>query len=277
MFVDHPSYHRPKNPYGDTRGAFGDNQGVDAKPRALFVFGDSYADTRNHSPYAPILNRPWKLPYGSTWPREGSGRYSDGKIFTNFFTEYLGFPAAPMTARMAKGKKQYDDSMHGINFSYGGSGIQMIESGFLSKDLIVESMVLFVVCGNDYTAYGDKHPNDEGILDFVPSVASKIDGSLKAFQALGVKKISITKMLPYGCYPKITSKVNYISSNASKNARTILHNKLITDYVTAFKELHPDIEVMMLDFQQAFELSFQGNYDTDDLLLSDNLGFQRRV
>ncbi|KAH7285751.1 hypothetical protein KP509_33G043900 [Ceratopteris richardii] len=201
-----------------------------------------------------------------------------------------------MTARMAKGKKQYDDSMHGINFAYGGSGMfstfgplidpvhlqikqfsQMIESGFLSKDLIAESMVLFVVCGNDYTAYGDKHPNDEGILDFVPSVASEIDGSLKAFQALGVKKISITKMLPYGCYPKITSKVNYISCNASENARTILHNKLITDYVTAFKELHPDIEVMMLDFQQAFELSFQGHYDTDDLLLSDNLGFQRRV
>ncbi|KAH7279454.1 hypothetical protein KP509_37G020200 [Ceratopteris richardii] len=243
-------------------------------PRALFVFGDSYADTGNHSPYVPILNKPWKLPYGITWPGEGSGRYSDGKIFTDFFAEYLGFLAAPMTGRMAKGKKQYDDSMHGINFTYGGSGMvstfgplidPMIESGFLSKDLIAESMVLFVVCGNDYTAYGDKHPNDEGILDFVPSVASEIDGSLKAFQALAVKKISITKMLPYGCYPKITSKVNYISCNASENARTILHNKLITDYV------------MMLDFQQAFELSFQGHYDTDDLLLSDNLGFQRRV
>ncbi|KAF6146064.1 hypothetical protein GIB67_033423 [Kingdonia uniflora] len=26
VFVDHPSYHRPGNPYGDTRGAYGDNQ-----------------------------------------------------------------------------------------------------------------------------------------------------------------------------------------------------------------------------------------------------------
>eukprot|EP00245_Coleochaete_scutata_P010037 TRINITY_DN344_c0_g1_i1.p1 TRINITY_DN344_c0_g1~~TRINITY_DN344_c0_g1_i1.p1 ORF type:complete len:711 (+),score=138.83 TRINITY_DN344_c0_g1_i1:151-2283(+) len=26
VFVDHPSYHRPGNPYGDTRGTFGDNQ-----------------------------------------------------------------------------------------------------------------------------------------------------------------------------------------------------------------------------------------------------------
>lgn len=26
VFVDHPSYHRPGTPYGDTRGAFGDNQ-----------------------------------------------------------------------------------------------------------------------------------------------------------------------------------------------------------------------------------------------------------
>lgn len=26
VFVDHPSYHRPGTPYGDTRGAYGDNQ-----------------------------------------------------------------------------------------------------------------------------------------------------------------------------------------------------------------------------------------------------------
>lgn len=26
VFVDHPSYHRPGNPYGDANGAFSDNQ-----------------------------------------------------------------------------------------------------------------------------------------------------------------------------------------------------------------------------------------------------------
>ena len=26
VFVDHPCYHRPGNPYGDMYGAFGDNQ-----------------------------------------------------------------------------------------------------------------------------------------------------------------------------------------------------------------------------------------------------------
>lgn len=26
VFVDHPSFHRPGNPYGDIYGAFGDNQ-----------------------------------------------------------------------------------------------------------------------------------------------------------------------------------------------------------------------------------------------------------
>ncbi|MCO5568907.1 hypothetical protein L7F22_022609 [Adiantum nelumboides] len=153
---------------------------VDARPRALFVFGDSYADTGNHSPYVPVLNRPFKLPYGSTWPGEGTGRYSDGKVFTDFFAEYLGFPSAPMTYRIAKGKKQYEEGMHGINFAYGGSGMfstfgpiiprmnaqiqqfrDLIVNRFLTKDLIAESMILFVVCGNDYTAYGDNHPNDE--------------------------------------------------------------------------------------------------------------------
>lgn len=270
-------------------------RGLDARPRALFVFGDSYADTGNHSPYVPILNRPWKSPYGSTWPGDGTGRYSDGKVFTDFFAEYLGFPSAPMTERMAKGKKEYDEGMHGINFAYGGSGMfstfgpliprvnsqiqqfrEFIESGFLAKDLIAASMILFVVCGNDYTAYGDSHPNDEGILDFVPDVASEIDGTLKAFYELGARKLSVTKMLPYGCYPKITSKVNYSSCNASENARTILHNKLLTDHVAAFKALHSDVEITFLDFQQAFEMAFQGHYDQADLLNEDST-FQRNI
>eukprot|EP00250_Pteridium_aquilinum_P006092 c16075_g1_i1 orf=300-1358(+) len=270
-------------------------RGLGAKPRALFVFGDSYADTGNHNPYVPILNRPWKSPYGKTWPGEGTGRYSDGKVFTDYFAEYLGLPSAPITARMAKGKKEYEEGMNGINFAYGGSGMfstfgpiiprvnsqiqqfrDLLQSGFLSKDLIATSMILFVVCGNDYTAYGDNHPNDEGILDFVPDVASEIDGTLKAFYELGARKISVTKMLPYGCYPKVTSKINYSRCNASQNARTILHNKLLTNHVAEFKALHSDVEIVMLDFQQAFEMAFEGHYDEVDLLNVDS-SFQRRI
>lgn len=45
----------------------------------LFVFGDSYVDTGNY------LNSPsYKPPYGMTFPGKPSGRFSDGRILTDY-------------------------------------------------------------------------------------------------------------------------------------------------------------------------------------------------
>lgn len=58
----------------------------DSKPKKLFVFGDSYADTGNivksHSPS-------WKKPYGFTFPGKPAGRFSDGRILTDFIGNYV--------------------------------------------------------------------------------------------------------------------------------------------------------------------------------------------
>ena len=59
---------------------------------ALFVFGDSYADTGNHDKLDSRINligeannRPWREPYGMTWPRSPFGRYSNGRVFTDVY------------------------------------------------------------------------------------------------------------------------------------------------------------------------------------------------
>lgn len=48
----------------------------------LFVFGDSYADTGNVDPrgFAPS----WKQPYGVTFPGKPAGRFSDGRVLTDY-------------------------------------------------------------------------------------------------------------------------------------------------------------------------------------------------
>lgn len=55
---------------------------LQAKPDALFVFGDSYADTGNRNKSDPLTSQPWQYPYGITW---GSGRFSDGRVSTDYF------------------------------------------------------------------------------------------------------------------------------------------------------------------------------------------------
>ncbi|PNX79552.1 GDSL esterase/lipase [Trifolium pratense] len=45
----------------------------------LFVFGDSYVDTGN------FLDSPsYKAPYGITFPGKPAGRFSDGRVLTDY-------------------------------------------------------------------------------------------------------------------------------------------------------------------------------------------------
>lgn len=53
------------------------------RPTKLFVFGDSYADTGN---VRKSLANSWKEPYGTTFPGKPAGRFSDGRVLT----DYLG-------------------------------------------------------------------------------------------------------------------------------------------------------------------------------------------
>lgn len=51
--------------------------------RKLFVFGDSYADTGNSKKASAVS---WKAPYGITFPGKPAGRFSNGRVLT----DYLG-------------------------------------------------------------------------------------------------------------------------------------------------------------------------------------------
>ncbi|KAL8143524.1 hypothetical protein V2J09_016556 [Rumex salicifolius] len=78
VFVDHPSYHRPGNPYGDTFGAFGDNQfrfallchaACEAPlvlPLGGFNYGDKCLFVVNdwHAGLVPVLLAAKYRPYG---------------------------------------------------------------------------------------------------------------------------------------------------------------------------------------------------------------------
>jgi hypothetical protein len=66
-----------------------------ADQKLFFVFGDSYADTGNLPKSGPHLGSSWLNPYGITWPHYPDGRFSDGKLQTDFY-----------------GKKDYNPSLN---------------------------------------------------------------------------------------------------------------------------------------------------------------------
>ncbi|KAK8546278.1 hypothetical protein V6N13_067504 [Hibiscus sabdariffa] len=56
--------------------------------KRMFVFGDSYADTGNNR---IALAAAWKYPYGITFPGKPAGRFSDGRVSTDFIGKLLYF------------------------------------------------------------------------------------------------------------------------------------------------------------------------------------------
>lgn len=58
----------------------------DFRPSKLFVFGDSYADTGNNKKSEA---NSWKYPYGITFPGKPAGRFSDGRVLTDYLGVFL--------------------------------------------------------------------------------------------------------------------------------------------------------------------------------------------
>ncbi|KAD2804705.1 hypothetical protein E3N88_38082 [Mikania micrantha] len=115
----------------------------------LFVFGDSYVDTGN---WPKSYGGSWQQPYGITFPRSPSGRFSDGRVLTDYIgalvlnvlllmlmqitvvfvvLERPGYypesspilgTKSPITYRRWKsGEKK--SVKYGMNFAYGGTGV----------------------------------------------------------------------------------------------------------------------------------------------------------
>ncbi|XP_059076592.1 GDSL esterase/lipase At3g09930 [Cryptomeria japonica] len=180
-------------------------RGIADKAQALFVFGDSFADTGNRNPYNQTVNEPWRRPYGLTWPGYPAGRYSSGKIQTDFWGDILGLPV-PIAYELFRShdcKATAKKIRRGVNFAVGGSGIfqaygfitvaQQVKQfkkliagshGFDSRKLS-RSVVLISVAGNDYGAFlSSRNGSIEGVTDLVkPVVSGIIDGVKELYES----------------------------------------------------------------------------------------------
>ncbi|KAF7148424.1 hypothetical protein RHSIM_Rhsim03G0077900 [Rhododendron simsii] len=138
------------------------------RPTTLFVFGDSYADTGNNRKSEA---NSWKVPYGITFPGKPAGRFSDGRVLTDYLAKYLGLksPIPYRWRKYAPNRLRY-----GINFAYGGTGVfktlvmdpnmttqidffqNLINESVYSKGDLQSSLALLSIAGNDYGAFLSK-------------------------------------------------------------------------------------------------------------------------
>ncbi|TKY64212.1 GDSL esterase/lipase 5 [Spatholobus suberectus] len=87
--------------------------------RALFIFGDSIYDPGNNDYInATTFFQANFPPYGETFFKYPSGRFSDGRVIPDFIAEYAELPLIPPYLHPG----YHDQYIYGVNFASAGAG-----------------------------------------------------------------------------------------------------------------------------------------------------------
>ncbi|EOA19422.1 hypothetical protein CARUB_v10001293mg [Capsella rubella] len=232
----------------------------------LFVFGDSYVDTGNIKKQEAVV--PWAVPYGNTFPGTPSGRFSDGRVSTDYLAKVLKIKS-PIPYQF-KDHAGHDQLQYGMNFAIGGTGVfettssnfnmtyqinlfeQLIGDVYSPSDLS-SSLALVSVAGNDYLTYVAKHGINIGIIQSMTQVIHQTKVNMRRIHALGVKKVAIPLLQPLGCLPFFAKDQK---CNPNINTLVFVHNSALREVVANLNKETKQSAFMVIDYYNAFLTAF---------------------
>lgn len=257
----------------------------------VFSFGDSLADTGNfpflygNDSREPALRRP----YGETFFRRATGRFSDGRLIVDFIADTMGLPFV----RPYLSGGSVEDFAYGANFAVGGAmalssdffrgrGVPMGDRMHLGIEMKWFRNLLDLLCpvdradcrglmnkslflvgeigGNDYNIPLLSRVPFEKIRTFTPSVVAKISSTITELIGLGAKTLVVPGNLPIGCIPnylmifKSDKKEDYEPETGClrwMNEFSQYHNKLLVDELEKLRKLHLGVSLIYADYYGA--------------------------
>ncbi|KAL6559215.1 hypothetical protein OROHE_006584 [Orobanche hederae] len=244
------------------------------RPTKLFVFGDSYADTGN---VRKSLANSWNEPYGTTFPGKPAGRFSDGRVLTDYLAKFLGLKSPLAYEWMKLGGEKM---RNGLNFAYGGSGVfntllevlpnmttqidlfeNLMNQSIYTKRDLESSLVLVCLSGNDYATYVVGDDSRQGLQSFIPLVISQLIVNLKRIHGLGATTIAVTALQPLGCLPGMTRTSLFRHCNDTQNSLVNYHNRLLQQYVAKLNNETESSTFFILDLFTSFTTVLQQKGD----------------
>nr|XP_043613698.1 GDSL esterase/lipase At5g03610-like [Erigeron canadensis] len=231
----------------------------------LFVFGDSYADTGN---WPKSYGGSWQEPYGITFPGSPSGRFSDGRVLTDYIAGVLGTKSPITYGGWKSGEKK--SIKYGMNFAYGGTGVfdtfvnqpnmttqidyfqQFVKQ---KQDLLINSssIAILSLAGNDYATYFTSNHTLQELPGLTRSIIDQLVSNVKRIHELGVQKIAITGMEPLGCLPQFTASTSYQNCSGTENSVAEFHNQVLAESIRNLNNQTGDKSLfVILDLYKAF-------------------------
>ncbi|KAG6554956.1 hypothetical protein Mapa_003541 [Marchantia paleacea] len=220
---------------------------------AIFVFGDSVLDAGTNSHFPSLLQANFK-PYGSQYFGKPTGRFTNGRIYADFFAEKIGL-AFPEPYLKRKGRWSV---MQGVNYASAGSGIfrasnleskviplpdqilqfaqtktsieQTLKSTAAAKVLFSKSFFLINMGGNDLVTYlfNPSLP----IRDYLRNMMDGLEDAVRQLHNAGGRKFMLLGIGPVGCVPAILANSGVEDGTCLESV-----NDLTKSYNAALEEL----------------------------------------
>ncbi|KAK3410655.1 hypothetical protein EUGRSUZ_J02601 [Eucalyptus grandis] len=195
---------------------------------ALFAFGDSYLDPGNNNYInTTALDQANFWPYGETYFKFPTGRFSDGRLVSDFIAEYAGLPLIP--PYLQPGVRNW---RHGVNFASAGAGALAetfkgsvidlkTQLGYFKKAAtqlrqelgeakaeltISRGVYMFSIGSNDYNS---PFLTNSTILSsysksvYAGMVISNLTKVIQEIYGIGGRKFGFMNLPPLGCLPGI--------------------------------------------------------------------------
>ncbi|KAF7136299.1 hypothetical protein RHSIM_Rhsim08G0242800 [Rhododendron simsii] len=222
---------------------------------ALFVFGDSLYDPGNNNYINTTTDFQANFrPYGESFFKHPTGRFSDGRLIPDFIAEYAKLPLIP--AYLKPGDHQFE---YGANFASGGAGAldethpglvinlktqlsyfknveNMLRQKLGTKDakqLLHNAVYLFSIGGNDYLSPIGSNSSiyySYSQAEYVDMVIGNLTTVIKEIYKDGGRKFGLVGSIPYRYLPAVRLLIPRNPSGESIEEVTNLaklHNKAL--------------------------------------------------
>ncbi|OAY84902.1 GDSL esterase/lipase, partial [Ananas comosus] len=227
--------------------------------KKLFVFGDSYVDTGNLGKLGRDFARSWYYPYGITFPGKPSGRFSDGRVFTDFLAAFLGI-RSPVPYKYRRAARSL--LPHGMNFAVGGAGIldtdfhrhnlsaqittfeQQVAQGVFPRSGLAVSLAFIFMSGNDFEDFAAHGGGVGTVGPFISKLMLNLKKGILRLRNLGVPKVLVTNMQPIGCTPERARAANYTDCDFAGNFAASLYAEALTAMISEVDPTNATVGVL---------------------------------
>ncbi|XP_019156897.1 PREDICTED: GDSL esterase/lipase 1-like [Ipomoea nil] len=244
---------------------------------ALYVFGDSLFDPGNNNYINTTTNFQANYPpYGESYFKHPTGRFSNGRLMPDFIAEFAKLPLIP--AYFGTDHRRF---INGVNFASAGAG-SLVEtfSGFVidlktqleyfkkvaqelkkklgdkeSKTLISNAVYMFSIGNNDY---GFPFFTNSTILnsytrhEYVEMVIGNLTTVIKDIYKEGGRKFVILSVGPLGCSPSSRAlKLQQTNSSGclkELNDWVKMHNKALPRKLSKLEKTLQGFKYSYFDF-----------------------------